>query len=81
MSDFISLALSTGMGPVVSVIIIFVMMGLVYKMAGPVPSVISAFISTFALTYMDFLPLPWAVGIMFALVAGFIFDRGILDGH
>jgi uncharacterized membrane protein YkgB len=75
MTDAISLALSTGLGPVIAVIIIFVMMGLVYKIAGSVPAVITAFIATFALAYLDFLPLPWAIGIMFSLFAGLIYTR------
>ena len=33
MTDAISLALSTGLGPVVAVVIILTMMGLVYKLS------------------------------------------------
>ncbi len=56
MTDAISLALSTGLGPVVSVIIILIMMGLTYKMAGKIPAIITGIASTFALMFMDFLP-------------------------
>ncbi len=34
MTDAVSLALQTGLGPVVAVIIILITMGLTYKMAG-----------------------------------------------
>ncbi len=81
MANFLDMALSTGLGPVIAIVIIFSLMGITYKIAGTVPSVISGFVSTFALSFMDFLPLPWAIGVMFALVAGLIFERGVLNGN
>jgi uncharacterized membrane protein YkgB len=81
MANFINMALSTGLGPVIAVIIIFIFMGLTYKIAGTIPAVISAFVSTFALSFLDFLPLPWAIGIMFSIVAGLLFERGIGNGN
>jgi preprotein translocase subunit SecD len=75
MTDAISLALSTGLGPVIGIIIIFVFMGLVYKMAGSIPAVIVGVIATFALTYLDFIPIYWGLGIIFAFVAGLIYTR------
>ncbi len=83
MTDAISLALSTGLGPVIAIVIILAFMGMVYKMAGAVPAVITGIIATFALAYLDFLPLSWALGIIFALFAGLIYTRagGVKDGY
>ncbi|AAQ73274.1 DUF5489 family protein [Sulfolobus spindle-shaped virus 2] len=72
MTDAISLALSTGLGPVVAIIIILVMMGLTYKMAGKIPSILVGIASTFALMFLDFLPLFWAITVIFALIAGLV---------
>ncbi len=72
MTDAVSLALQTGLGPVVAVIIILITMGLTYKMAGKIPAILVAIASTFALTFMDFLPIFWGVSIIFALIAGLI---------
>ncbi len=79
MTDAISLALSTGLGPVVSVIIILIMMGLTYKMAGKIPAIITGIASTFALMFMDFLPVYWGIAIIFALIAGLVL--GDRDGY
>ncbi len=79
MTDAISLALSTGLGPVVSVIIIIIMMGLTYKMAGKIPAIITGIASTFALMFMDFLPVYWGIAIIFALIAGLVL--GDRDGY
>jgi hypothetical protein len=79
MTDAISLALQTGLGPVVSVIIILIMMGLTYKMAGKIPAIITGIASTFALMFMDFLPVYWGIAIIFALIAGLVL--GDRDGY
>jgi chromate transport protein ChrA len=80
MTDAVSLALSTGLGPVVAVVIIVALMGLTYKMAGKIPAILTAIASTFALTFMDFLPIFWGVSIIFALIAGLILG-GEKDGY
>ncbi len=80
MTDAVSLALQTGLGPVVAVIIILITMGLTYKMAGKTPAILVAIASTFALTFMDFLPIFWGVSIIFALIAGLILG-GEGDGY
>ena len=80
MTDAISLALQTGLGPVVAVVIIFALMGLAYKMAGKIPAILVAIASTFALTFLDFLPIFWGVSIIFALIAGLILG-GDRDGY
>jgi chromate transport protein ChrA len=80
MTDAVSLALETGLGPVVAVVIIIALMGLTYKMAGKIPAVLVAIASTFALTFMDFLPIFWGVSIIFALIAGLILG-GDRDGY
>ncbi len=79
MTDAISLALQTGLGPVVGVIIIIIMMGLTYKMAGKIPAIITGIASTFALMFMDFLPVYWGIAIIFALIAGLVL--GDRDGY
>jgi len=80
MTDAISLALQTGLGPVVAVIIIVALMGLTYKMAGKIPAVLVAIASTFALTFLDFLPIFWGVAIIFATIAGLVLG-GDRDGY
>lgn len=80
MTDAVSLALQTGLGPVVAVVIIVALMGLTYKMAGKIPAILVAIASTFALTFLDFLPIFWGVGIIFALIAGLILG-GEKDGY
>jgi chromate transport protein ChrA len=81
MTDAISLALSTGLGPVIAVIIILVMMGLTYKMAGRIPAVFTAIASTFALMFLDFLPIFWGIAIIFAIIAGMVLTGGEKDGY
>lgn len=76
MTDAISLALSTGLGPIIAIIIILILMGLTYKMAGKVPAIIVGIASSFVLTFMDFLPIYWGVAIIFGLIAGMVWgDR------
>ncbi len=75
MTNCIDLALSTGLGPVIAIVIIIIFMGLTYKMAGSVPSIIVGIIATFALTYLDFLPVFWGIGIIFAFFAGLIYTK------
>ncbi|ABV26223.1 hypothetical protein [Sulfolobus spindle-shaped virus 5] len=72
MTDAISLALQTGLGPVIAIIITLAMMGLVYKMAGKIPAILVGIASTFTLTFMNFLPLFWGVTIIFGLIAGLV---------
>ncbi|ACZ35780.1 DUF5489 family protein [Sulfolobus spindle-shaped virus 7] len=72
MTDAISLALSTGLGPVVAIIIILVMMGLTYKMAGKIPALLVGIASTFTLMVMDFLPIFWGITVIFGLMAGLV---------
>ncbi len=79
-ADAVSLALSTGLGPVIGVIIILIMMGLAYKMAGKIPAVLVGIASTFALTFLDFLPIYWGIAIIFATIAGLILG-GEKDGY
>jgi hypothetical protein len=79
-TDAISLALQTGLGPVIAVIIVVVMMGLTYKMTGKIPAIITGIASTFALMFMDFLPVYWGVAIIFAVIAGLILGGG-KDGY
>ncbi len=80
MTDVISLALSTGLGPVLAVVVILIFMGLAYKMAGKIPAIMVGIVSTFALMVMDFIPLFWGMGIIFAIVAGLVLGGGWLDG-
>ncbi|CAA30201.1 putative protein DUF5489 [Saccharolobus shibatae B12] len=75
MTDAISLALQTGLGPVVGVIIILAMMGLTYKIAGKIPAIITGIASAFVLMFMDFLPLFWGIAIIFGLIAGMVVTR------
>ncbi len=72
MTDAISMVLSTGLGPVIAVIIIMMLMGLTYKMAGRIPAIITGIASTFALMFMDFLPIFWGIAIIFGLIAGLV---------
>lgn len=76
MTDFISLALSTGLGPVIAIIIILAMMGLTYKIAGRIPAVMTGIASTFALMFLDFLPVSWGIAIMFGMIAGLVIGGG-----
>ncbi|MCP6729955.1 MULTISPECIES: hypothetical protein [Metallosphaera] len=81
MTDAISLALSTGLGPVIGIIIIMTMMGLTYKMAGKIPAIIVSILSTLLMMYMDFLPLFWGIAIVFGALAGlFVFGEGVVNG-
>lgn len=80
MTDAVSLALSTGLGPVIGIIIILVFMGLVYKMAGKIPSLLVGIASTFALMVMDFLPVYWGIAVIFGLIAGLVLGGGV-DGN
>ncbi|ACP34304.1 hypothetical protein LS215_0150 [Sulfolobus islandicus L.S.2.15] len=81
MTDAISLALSTGLGPVIAVIIILAMMGLTYKMAGKIPAIITGIASTFALMFMNFLPIFWGIAVIFGLIAGMVLTGGDRDGY
>ncbi len=72
MTDAISLALGTGLGPIIAVIIILIMMGLTYKMAGRIPAIISGIASTFALMFLNFLPVFWGIAVIFAMIAGLV---------
>jgi uncharacterized membrane protein YkgB len=81
MTDAISLALQTGLGPVIAVIIIMVLMGLTYKMAGKIPAILTGIASTFALMFMDFLPLYWGIAIIFGLIAGMVLTGGERNGE
>lgn len=76
MADVISLVIQTGLEPVVGIIIILTFMGLTYKMAGKIPAIIAGIASTFALTFMDFLPLFWGIPIIFGLIAGMVLGGG-----
>ncbi len=76
MTDAISLALQTGLGPVIAVIIVLVMMGLTYKMAGKIPAVLTGIASSFALMYLDFLPVFWGIAIIFGMIAGLVLGGG-----
>jgi len=81
MTDAISLALQTGLGPVIAVIIIIAMMGLTYKMVGKIPAIITGIASTFALMFMDFLPVYWGIAVIFGVIAGMILTGGDRDGY
>jgi len=81
MTDAISLALQTGLGPVIAAVIILVMMGLTYKMAGKVPAIITGIASTFALMFMDFLPIYWGIAVILGVIAGMVLVGGEKDGH
>ncbi len=74
------MALQTGLGPVIAVIIILTMMGLTYKMAGKVPAMMVGIAPTFTLTFMSFLPIYWGLGIIFGLIAGLVLGGG-KDGY
>jgi preprotein translocase subunit SecD len=80
MTDAISLALQTGLGPVIAVIIIITFMGLTYKMAGKIPAIITGIASSFILMFMDFLPVYWGIAIIFGLIAGLVLG-GDRDGY
>jgi uncharacterized membrane protein YkgB len=80
MTDAISLALSTGLGPVVAIIIILTMMGLTYKIVGRTPSIVTGIASIFALMFLDFIPVYWGLTIVFALIAGMVLSGGELNG-
>ncbi|AZG04116.1 hypothetical protein [Sulfolobus spindle-shaped virus] len=79
MTDAISLALQTGLGPVIGVVIIISLMGLTYKIAGRIPAIITGIASTFVLIFMDFIPVYWGIGIIFGLIAGMVL--GDRDGY
>jgi hypothetical protein len=81
MTDAISMALSTGLGPVIGVIIVIIMMGLTYKMAGRIPAVISGIASTFALMFLDFIPVYWGLAIIFGLISGMVLTEGEQNGY
>ncbi|AQQ16852.1 C81 [Sulfolobus spindle-shaped virus Lassen] len=81
MTDAISLALQTGLGPVIAVIIIIAMMGLTYKMAGKIPAIITGIASTFALMFLNFLPIFWGIAVIFGLIAGMVLTGGDRDGY
>jgi len=81
MTDAISLALQTGLGPVIAVIIVITMMGLTYKMTGKIPAVITGIASTFALMFMDFMPVYWGIAVIFGVIAGMILTGGDRDGY
>ena len=81
MTDAISLALQTGLGPVIAAVIILVMMGLTYKMAGKVPAIITGIASTFALMFTDFLPIYWGIAAILGVIAGMVLVGGEKDGH
>lgn len=76
MTDVISMALGTGLGPVIGIIIIVTMMGITYKIAGRVPAVLVGIATTFTLMYIDFLPVFWGATIIFGIIAGLIFGTG-----
>ncbi len=80
MTDAISLALSTGLGPVIAIVIIIIFMGLTYKMAGRIPAVLVGIASTFALMFLDFLPVYWGIAVIFGLIAGMVLG-GDRDGY
>jgi len=80
MSDAISLALQTGLGPVIAIIIILTMMGLTYKMVGKVPAIMVGIATTFALMFLDFLTIFWGLSIIFGLIAGLVLT-GEGDGY
>jgi hypothetical protein len=81
MTDAISLALQTGLGPVIAVVIIISLMGLTYKIAGRIPAVITGIASTFALMFLNFIPIFWGIGIIFGLIAGMVLSGGEKDGY
>lgn len=66
----ITMALSTGLGPVLGVIMILIFMGLTYKMAGQAPAFAVGIASTFMVMYLGFMPIMWGVTIIFAMIAG-----------
>ncbi|QGA87252.1 hypothetical protein [Sulfolobus spindle-shaped virus] len=76
MTDAISLALGTGLGPIIAIVIIIAMMGLTYKMAGKISAIIVGIGATFAMMFLDFIPVYWGVAIIFAMIAGiFVGER------
>ncbi len=81
MTDAISMALQIGLGPVIAVIIVLVMMGLTYKMAGKIPAVLTGIASSFALMYLDFLPIFWGIAIIFGIIAGLVLTGGERNGY
>ncbi|MUN29982.1 hypothetical protein [Sulfuracidifex metallicus] len=80
MTDALSLALSTGLGPVLGIIIMVAIAGIAYKMAGTFASVVVMIALDFALTFLDFLPIFWGLTIFFGLIAGLIYFRGERNG-
>jgi hypothetical protein len=81
MTDAISMALSTGLGPVIAVIVTMALMGLTYKMAGRIPAIVTGIASTFALMLMDFMPVYWGIAVIFGLIAGMVLSGGERDGY
>ncbi len=57
------------------------MTGLAYKMAGKTPSIMTGIASTFALMFLDFLPVFWGLAIIFGLIAGLVLTGGDRDGY
>ncbi len=47
-------------------------MGLTYKMAGRIPAIISGIAPTFALMFLNFLPVFWGIAVIFAMIAGLV---------
>ncbi|BBL45998.1 hypothetical protein [Metallosphaera sedula] len=74
--DAVSLALSTGLGPVISVVIILMFAGLVYKIAGVTPAFLTASVVSIVMMFMDFIPVYWGMAIVFAGIAGFVLGGG-----
>ncbi len=56
-------------------------MGLTYKMAGRIPAIITGIASTFALMFLDFLPVYWGLAIIFGLISGMVLTEGDRDGY
>jgi membrane-bound ClpP family serine protease len=80
MPDAISLALQTGLGPMIAIIITIAMMGLTYKIAGKIPAIIAGVALAFLFSYLNFLPVYWTIAIIFGLIAGMVLGGG-RDGN
>jgi hypothetical protein len=75
MTDAISLVLASGLSPLVALIVIMIAAGLAYKFAGRTAAVIAILFTTFAMAFMDFLPVYWAIGTVLGLIAFLVVIR------
>lgn len=67
MADFLSLALGTGLGPVLALAIMAIMAGIGYKIAGKGGGVVAMLFSVVALYIFNFIPVYILISIIVAV--------------